>query len=248
MPALQLCTMCDQYYSDPLRHKVMDCYYYVGCPCGLKPTNKKHVEGCFMARERARKDKTRSRFPQPPPMLRNADLKDEIVCCYCFRDYYSSKEEHEEKYCPYFIGCYVCGQKKVDKVHVETCKKRKENAVPDEIQLVCRYCRQNVPMSQYDEHMKLQCGPKTIDGIIEETAKVPRLSLLPPRPLDMVPCGLCGSDIMKVYIESHSARCKDTVKSKFSSTVYYASEPRIVDLRRTASTKDLREVIFEEGP
>jgi hypothetical protein len=244
----QFCTMCDQYYRDPAKHRYVDCPFYNGCPCGIRPATKQHVEKCFMARERSRKAQKGA-----TPMVSNIS-QTEFTCVYCFRPYYSAKEEHETKFCMYFVGCTKCGAKGKDFTHSRTCKGKEGETVSGakEIELVCRYCRSNVPMSKYDDHMQKECGPRTVNEIVEATEKR-GLILLPPAipewKRSMVWCPFCGTDIVESYIETHQVRCKEQLKTKFEFAVYTVGEVRVYDNRRAQSIKDLREVIFvEEGP
>lgn len=261
----KFCTMCDQYYNDPTKHRFLECPYYVGCPCGLRPATKQHMEKCFMAREKNRKEQKQKSEPQG--MIKNAKKMTsllEFTCCYCFRAYFSSKEDHEEKFCVWHTGCPKCGEKKKDYAHAKNCtgsRKERTNVPEDhDIELVCRYCRSNVPMTKWDDHMKTQCGPKTVQEIVDATEKGSGGLIVIPEThglgagaqsewkKGMYNCAFCGTDIMLTYKESHEARCKEQLKSKFGFTIYTVGEMNVVDLRRTPSTKNLREVTFvEEG-
>ena len=227
----QLCTMCDQFYSDPNKHRVMDCYYYVGCPCGIKPASKEHIKGCFFMRERARK-----KAMQKSAFMGNRSADDvQFNCIYCFRSYGGSTvEEHEKRFCYYTVGCPFCLLKKKDIGHVRNCKSRAtEKSMEDTvIVMVCQYCRADVKFEDWDEHKRTRCGPDSgktnLSLIVDETQKQSQ-----PKQ-NMMWCAMCGTYIVDTYFKTHQARDRELLQSKFSSVKIETGELPTLDRRQIA--------------
>jgi len=222
---LSYCTMCDGFYNDPVKHRYIECPFYHGCPCGLKQQTRKHVDGCFMAKELKRKERAlystsaveAALKKKEAPLIRNSQSNVSLKCIYCFREYSYSRKEHEERYCTYFSGCPFCGAKKKDSHHVEQCKKKQiHDATGGDndsgLYMICDYCRGDIEMDKWEGH-RADCGPKSLSLIVDETVKNHKAAQAG-RPTKW--CWSCDKQICEDIFSGHQDECRKRMASRFS--------------------------------
>jgi len=252
---LNYCTVCEGFYSDPARHRYVECPYYNGCACGLKQQTKKHVDNCFMVKELKRKgrmlaviEKEISIEKKEASLIRNSQNIPVLKCIYCFQEYGYSRQVHEERYCTYFTGCPFCGEKKKDSHHVEECKRKQiRDATGGDsdsvLCMICDYCRGEIDMDRWEGH-RANCGPKNLSLIMDETVKKQR-SAEPSKPTKW--CWSCDKQIYDDIFTGHQDECRKKMASRFATPPRKETgELNVIDERPKDS--HLKEVQFVEEP
>lgn len=239
------CTMCEEYYNDPTKHRYIECMYYNGCACGIKNPGREHFKQCFLLRERKRKAST-----SPAPMLSNStetSKLDEITCSMCLVKYRGNPYDHRTVYCAYYNGCPVCGKKYFSPPgHMAECEERKrlldagfEDDTAD-IKYKCSTCNEYIAAMKYDTH-KSSCKKEEEEAAADDDTKV-FTPVIPQEPKEK--CEFCGVSIVEKYINEHRKNCFESLERKFSYSVKYHGEPEVIDVR---VKKGERAVRFSEG-
>lgn len=247
----QYCTMCEEYFNDPSRHRYIDCVYYNGCLCGKKVPDRDHIKNCFMLKEKRRKAE-QGGTPMLSNLPKSSDWK---VCPMCMIRYMGDSNDHRFKICAYYNGCPFCKKRYFEPNHMKACeaasrkkaeveaKTGDEDADLEGVQYMCHHCHEFIAAAEYDDHKK-KCavlstaGPASDD---DDTKILTTVVVEEPKTY----CSLCGSNILSRYFRSHEEHCWKTVCSKFRYTTKSYGEPEVIDTRLEPGEKAVR---FEEIP
>lgn len=231
----QFCTMCEQYFNDPQRHRYVECVYYNGCACGMKMPAPGHADKCFLLRDRKRREREAASF-KGGTMLSN-----EKLCSMCLRKYSGDDFVHRNSECYYYFGCPKCKKKYEVPSHFNSCtgiQATPSGSYPHSypttfsrypyssaVKVLCRDCREYVVEEFLNEH-KRYCPAKTSP--------------------DMVKCPLCDVRTVRSYLESHLEWCRKSMETKFSEKrVHVQGEPVLMDGRVQKGEKFVK---FKEAP
>lgn len=238
------CTMCEEYYNDPNKHRYIECMYYNGCDCGEKNPGRRHIRVCPAVRDRKRKV-AESRMPAP--LLSNSRLSypEEAVCAMCQVKYRGSASDHRTYVCAYYNGCPHCKKRYFEPNHMKKCEEeaRLKEAGFDRdagsIKYKCASCNEYIESFKYDAHIA-SCKGEVEAKDDDETKVFPAAVVETPKTL----CPFCLLKISDEFTESHQKSCFESVERKFSYNASYYGEPQVIDVR---VKKGERAVRFQEG-